>query len=133
MWILPRILVNKILSHAQRAVPRECVGVLSGQGRRASAWHPLTNIATDENRFLADPGEQIRLFAGLREAGSEVVAIYHSHPRGPATMSATDLEQAWHPEALTLIVSLDTAGRMEMNGYLLRDGRVEAQELTIED
>ncbi|MBF0273507.1 MAG: M67 family metallopeptidase [Magnetococcales bacterium] len=133
MWIISRILVNKILAHAQRSLPRECVGVLAGQGREALSWHPLTNIAPGEQTFLADSNEQIRLFRELREQGREVVAIYHSHPKGPAQPSSMDRELAVYPDALMLVVGMQTDGRLEMNGFLNRDGRLEPQEVTIRD
>ncbi|MBF0164326.1 MAG: M67 family metallopeptidase [Magnetococcales bacterium] len=133
MWIISRPLVNKIFAHAQRVLPRECVGVLSGQGREATDWHPLTNIAEEARQFLADPEEQIRLFRSLREQGREVVAIYHSHPHGPAEPSSLDRELATYPDALLLIVGMQTDGRLEINGFLDRDGRMEPQELTIRD
>lgn len=133
MWIISRPLVNKVFAHAQRMLPKECVGVLSGQGREATAWHPLTNIAGDDRSFLANPEEQIRLFRSLREQGREVVAIYHSHPRGPAQPSSLDRELATYPDALLLIVGMQTDGRLEINGFLAHDGRMEQQELTIRD
>ncbi|MBF0428851.1 MAG: M67 family metallopeptidase [Magnetococcales bacterium] len=133
MWVIPRIFVNKMLAHAQRTHPRECVGVLTGVGEEVRGWHSLTNVEGDSHRFLADPAEQIELFRKMRMQGQEVVAIYHSHPNGPATPSAYDLEQTNYPEALTLIVAMDTEGRLEINGFLLREGRFEVQELVICD
>lgn len=128
---IPRTVVNRLLGAAQRLAPRECVGVLSGQGGRILEWHPLTNIAPEEDRFLADPTEQIQLFRRLREAGREVMAICHSHPRGGGAPSATDLAEAWYPGALYLVVAMGVDGRLDLNGYLLREGRAEPQELTV--
>ncbi|MBF0214787.1 MAG: M67 family metallopeptidase [Magnetococcales bacterium] len=133
MWIISRTLVNKILAHAQRSLPRECVGVLSGHGREASDWHPLTNVAEGDHTFLADATEQIRLFKELRAQERDVVAIYHSHPRGSASPSSLDRELAAYPDALMLIVGMETDGRLEMNGFMTRDGTLEAVELTIRD
>ena len=133
MWVIPRVIVNKILGHAQRTAPEECVGILSGDNRTIQGWHPLTNQRRDPRRFLADSGQQIRLFKQLREQDRQVVAIYHSHPKGPPEPSALDLEQAHYPEALYLIVSLDTDGRLDLAGFLIRDSKADPQELTIRD
>ncbi len=133
MWIIPRILLNRILDHAQRSLPAECVGILSGQGKTVLGWHPLTNQWSDGRRFLADSTELIALLRQLRETGRELVAIYHSHPQSAASPSLTDVQQAHYPDALYLIVSLQTNGRLEMNGYLIRDGQTEVQELMITD
>ncbi|MBF0184273.1 MAG: M67 family metallopeptidase [Magnetococcales bacterium] len=133
MWTIPRPLLNRILDHARRAVPAECVGLLSGQGKTATAWHPLSNRWQDGVRFRADEGELIQVLRQLREKGEELVAIYHSHPDSAATPSDLDRQQAYYPDALYLIVSLSTSGRLEMNGFLLRDGQTLPQEIVITD
>lgn len=133
MWVLPRRIVNRILGHAQRSAPQECVGVLSGRGRQVSGWHPLTNTRQDTHSFLADPREQLRLFKELREQGHEVVAIYHSHPDAPPVPSPRDREEAYYPEALYLIVSLATEGALEMRGYLWQEGQFVLQDLSVEE
>lgn len=134
MWNLPRTIVNRMLGEAIRQAPLECVGVLSGLGREITGCHPLPNVAADPRRhFLADPAAQIALFRRLREEGREVVALYHSHPEGGAEPSATDLAQADYPQALFLILSLGVAGRVEIHGYLLQEGRVEPQEIQVVD
>ncbi|MBF0623795.1 MAG: M67 family metallopeptidase [Magnetococcales bacterium] len=133
MWAMPRVIVNRILGHAQRCAPEECVGILSGHGRTIAGWHPLTNTLHDSQRFLADPGEQITLFKQLREQGAELVAIYHSHPVGSGQPSILDREENHYPNALHLIVALGTDGRLELNGFLLIDGRFQPQELSVTD
>ncbi|MBF0110330.1 MAG: M67 family metallopeptidase [Magnetococcales bacterium] len=133
-WVIPRPIVNRILAHALKTAPEECVGILSGQTPRTiTAWHPLANSLRHERRFLADPAQQIQLMKDLRERGEQVIAIYHSHPAAPAMPSPQDLREAYDPEVLHLIVSLDTLGRLDLNGFLVRDGAAHPQELTIDD
>ncbi|MBF0455332.1 MAG: M67 family metallopeptidase [Magnetococcales bacterium] len=133
MWVIPRVIVNKILGHAQRSAPQECVGILSGQAKTFTGWHPLKNNADETTRFLADPTQQIQLFKQLRQEGKEVVAIYHSHPTTPAIPSQRDLAQSHYPDALYLIVSLNTQGCLEMNGYQIKEGVAHEESLTIKD
>lgn len=131
MWEIPRVIVNKILGHAQRAAPEECVGLLSSKSGTINGWHPLTNTLHETERFLADPTEQIGLFKSLREQGREVAAIYHSHPNGPAELSPRDLAEDHYPEALKLVVSLSIEGTLELNAFLVKEGKAVVQELTI--
>ncbi|MBF0605807.1 MAG: M67 family metallopeptidase [Nitrospirae bacterium] len=130
-WVIPRPIVNRILTHAMQTAPQECVGLLSGSQRQIKGWHPMTNDLHHERRFLADPSQQIQIMKDLRHRGEEIVAIYHSHPGSAAQPSSRDLQESHYPDALYLIVSLDTLGRLDMNGFLLRDGNAEPQELTI--
>ncbi|MEO5349640.1 MAG: M67 family metallopeptidase [Magnetococcus sp. YQC-3] len=133
MWIIPRPILNRMLDHAQRAMPAECVGILSGNGQTILGWHPLTNQWQDGQRYLADSAELIALLRQLREENRQLLAIYHSHPRSEASPSLADLQQAYYPDALHLIISLQTSGRLEINGYLLRDGQPFLQKLAIAD
>ena len=65
----------------------------------------------------------------MRENGEELFAIYHSHPHAPATPSATDLQQAAYPTALYLIISLNTKGVLELQGFRLHRQQVTPVEL----
>jgi proteasome lid subunit RPN8/RPN11 len=68
----------------------------------------------------------------MRERGEELFAIFHSHPQAPAEPSATDLELAAYPDALYLIVSLNTKGVLELRGFRIDASRaVEEVELLL--
>jgi len=131
MWVIPRTIVNKMLGHAQRSAPAECVGILSGNGQTITGWHPLANTANDSRKFLADPQGQIELMRELRQSGREVCAIYHSHPDAPPRPSASDLAEAYYQEALYLIISLATDGCLELEGWLIEDGSFIVQQIDI--
>ncbi len=60
----------------------------------------------------------------MRENGEALFAIYHSHPTSPAEPSAIDLELAAYPDALYLIISLNTKGVLEMRGFRLNDNKM---------
>ena len=133
MWVIPRVIINKVFGHAQRTAPQECVGILSGLGKEISGWHPLKNSLAETNRFLADPSQQIQLFKKLRKEKQEVLAIYHSHPSSPPLPSQLDLSQSEYPNALYLIVSMSIEGCLEVNGYRIKDGKATQEALTIKD
>ncbi|GGL84806.1 hypothetical protein GCM10010840_23400 [Deinococcus aerolatus] len=106
--ILPAVLVDALWAHAARDFPRECVGALGGTGltaenpgspvARAEALYPLPNISPiPEREYLADPVHLLRALKAMRGAGLALVALYHSHPYGPAQPSRTDLRLAAYP------------------------------------
>ena len=84
-----------MLEHAHSELPNECVGLLFGTEKGVQRRVPLANVAArPETRYFAQPEE---LLAALQEAdrrGETLLALYHSHPNGPPTPSATDLEEA---------------------------------------
>ncbi|WP_102127695.1 Mov34/MPN/PAD-1 family protein [Deinococcus planocerae] len=100
--ILPPPLAHALWAHAGREAPRECVGALGGHARdgeaEAVALYPLPNIASEPERtYLADPGHLLRALRAMEAGGLTLVALYHSHPLGPASPSPTDLRLAAYP------------------------------------
>ena len=108
-----------IWTHAVRELPNEGVGVLAAhQGAPGTlrAFYPLSNVAAQpEQRYLADPLELLRALRAMRQGGLHLGAIYHSHPRGRARPSPTDLHLARYPVPY-LIADVQ---RRELRAYLL--------------
>lgn len=96
-----------ILAHARRDAPRECCGLLAGRGGRIELAIPLRNIdRRPRSRFRIDPAEHIAVRRALRTLAPklEIVGVYHSHPRGPATPSAADVAEWYYPDWYCAIV-----------------------------
>ena len=130
---LPRPLVNQLLALAQHDPEREACGLVSGRDGHPLRLHPVANVAAEPGRlFQMDPKGQIDAMRAIREADEELFAIFHSHPHAPAAPSATDIAQSEYPEALHLIVSLNTKGVLEMRGYRIEGGEAREVELELE-
>jgi proteasome lid subunit RPN8/RPN11 len=97
---------DDIVSHARETAPAECCGLLIGAGEAIVEAVRTRNIAGDPNRFEIDPLDHIRTRRVARSKGLEVLGFYHSHPRSPATPSATDLAEASYPEHVYMIVGV---------------------------
>jgi len=125
------------MAHALREVPWECCGLLGGVGEAVQSCHPLTNRAlTPQTRYFASPEDLFPAMRSLREAGETLLAIYHSHPVGDPFPSETDLELAFYPQVVYLIVGPlhpepgFSASPPEVRGFLL--GGPEVLEVEIE-
>lgn len=136
--ILPAALADALWAHAAREAPRECVGALGDTGHtaedggdgpaRAQALYPLPNISpSPEREYLADPVQLLRALKAMREGGLALVALYHSHPRGPAQPSVTDVRLAAYPVPYVIA---DLESRL-LRAYRLPQGT--AVELRVED
>lgn len=129
---LPITLVNKILTHAQHSPEAEVCGLIAAQDGVPDRVYPIANVADEPQRLFAmDPEAQIEAMRQMREGGEELYAIYHSHPHASAQPSARDLQEAAYPQALYLIVSLDTKGVLEMRGFRLHDGQLDKVDLEV--
>ena len=128
---LSRPLVNQLLNQAQSSPETEVCGLVGEDESGNCRLYPIHNIAAQPERlFQMDPAEQINAMRIMREQGQKLFAIYHSHPHSPAIPSTTDLTEAEYPEALYLIISLNTKGVLEMRGY--RYSNKEMIEISLE-
>lgn len=112
---VPRSIRDAIMIHLLEAAPNEGVGLLAvGEPFRdddgymaveAVRFFPGTNSDHSPSRYTMDPQEVIVSLREIREDGLVLGAIVHSHLKGPATPSATDVREAHYPDALMMIVS----------------------------
>jgi len=129
---LPRHVVNGILTLAQSETEQETCGLISLDKNDKMRVIPVNNISTDPSKFFEmDPAETISAMKAMREMDAELFAIFHSHPHAPAYPSKTDIEQAGYPQALYLIVSLNTKGVLELKGYKIQGDSVVNIDLVL--
>lgn len=90
-----RSVMDQILAEAATAHPRECCGILLGNGETIGALEPARNVhPAPKTHFEIDPRALIDAHRAARRGGPQVVGYYHSHPRGPAEPSPTDQAMA---------------------------------------
>lgn len=131
---ISRKLTNQLLHLAQLSPDAEVCGLVGSQNGVPCHCYPVANVAEQpRQRFLLDAGQQIQAMAKMREQEEELFAIYHSHPAAPAQPSSTDLELAAYPEALYLIISLNTKGILEMRGFKIDQKTAREIPLTLSD
>ncbi len=123
---LPRKLTNQLLHLAQLSPDAEVCGLIGADSHgNLVSCYPVDNSAdTPKNRFLLDARQQITAMKQMRDKGETLFAIYHSHPDAPAIPSPTDIEQASYPEALHLIISLNTKGVLELRCFHIAEKHV---------
>ncbi|MBM3596425.1 MAG: M67 family metallopeptidase [Alphaproteobacteria bacterium] len=84
-----------LLEEAARAAPRECCGLLLGEGGRIAEARLAANVAEEpERRFEIDPLALLAAHKAARAGGPQVIGYFHSHPEGHPLPSATDCEHA---------------------------------------
>jgi proteasome lid subunit RPN8/RPN11 len=119
-----------MLDHARRERPRECCGLLVGARGRVTVAVPMRNLAGGRTRYRVDPYGHIALLRVLRviEPAATIVGVYHSHPRGPATPSETDVVEALYPDWIYVIIGLQ-GRRSETRGFTIAGGSVQPLSL----
>lgn len=114
---VPGSIRAEMVAHAQRERPLECCGLLGGKECQARSIFPLRNEAASATEYLVAEG-LFAPFRSLRERGEDLVAIYHSHPNGPAVPSRIDLERNLYPDVIHILISL-AGPEPDVRGYRL--------------
>ncbi len=96
---------QRMREHASAALPEEACGILAGRGERCVSVITLNNVLHSPTQYAAAPEELFQAFAALERETMELLAIFHSHPRGEAQPSATDVANAYYPNSAQLILA----------------------------
>lgn len=72
-------------------------------------------------------------FLAMEAHSEELIAIYHSHPQGPPHPSPTDIAQAYYPDAVQLIVSLQEQKRPLIRAFMIQNGTVSSVPIAEDD
>ncbi len=86
-----------MLQYMESCSPLEACGLLAGNDGFVKEVFLIENQAQSTVRFRMDPIEQLKAFDRIETTGLDLLAIFHSHPSGPETMSATDIAEAAYP------------------------------------
>jgi proteasome lid subunit RPN8/RPN11 len=131
-----RHVLESVVAHARDSAPRECCGILLTDGLRRSVVNlalSAQNAETtrSERRYVL--GHAAHLAAVDMEAAglARIVGYYHSHPRGDATPSPTDVERA-APDVTYLIVGLRNS-RVAYAAWRLTRGRFVQQLMEVRE
>jgi [CysO sulfur-carrier protein]-S-L-cysteine hydrolase len=124
-------LVDQMVAHACAEAPNECCGMVASRDGELVQVHPATNVAASPLRYEIDGAEQYRIQMEIDDAGLDLGAIYHSHTRTAPYPSQTDINLAFYPDALYVIVGL-AGGEADVRAYTIRDGQVAEADLVVQ-
>ena len=129
---ISRQLLDEIIAHARADAPDECCGMIASSDGEAVAVHRARNAAASPFRYEMDGMEQYRIQTAIEDAGLELGAIYHSHTRSAPEPSQTDINLAFYPEALYVIVGLE-GPEPDVRAWRIVDGTVSPATLEVEE
>ena len=128
--VIDRSLLEEMIAHARAEAPNECCGMVASRNGEAVAVHRAVNAAASPLRYEIDGAEQYRIQMEIEDAGLELGAIYHSHTRSAPYPSQTDINLAFYPESLYVIVGL-AENDPDVRAWRIVDGEVREAELQV--
>jgi proteasome lid subunit RPN8/RPN11 len=131
--------VNRIIDHCTAGLPDEACGILAGKDNSVEKIYCMTNAKPGPAYYEMDAEEQFRVMKNIRESGSAMVGMFHSHPSGPAYPSNVDVEKAYwpgsqlpnYPDAVYIIVSLMNRAQPIIKGFSIEEGKVSEVPLSV--
>jgi proteasome lid subunit RPN8/RPN11 len=76
-----------------------------------------------------EPKAQLRALEQIEGEGLELLAIFHSHPKGPSMPSATDIAEAAYP--VVNIIWSKAGRRWQARGFWIEAGLATEVPLTV--
>ncbi len=128
---ISRDLLEQIIAHAREEAPNECCGMVAARDGQAVEVFRAANAAASPLRYEIEPRDQYRIEMAIEDSGYDLGAIYHSHTRSAPYPSQTDVNLAFHPHALYLIVGL-AGPEADVRAYRIVDERIDEVELAVD-
>ena len=127
---IERRIYDEIVAHAIADAPNECCGMIASSGGRAVKVFRATNSAASPLRYEIDGLEQYRIQSEIEDSGWDLGAIYHSHTRSAPFPSQTDINLAFYPDSLYVIVGV-AGDEPEVRAFRIVDREVSEVELDV--
>ncbi|HUI88555.1 MAG TPA: M67 family metallopeptidase [Anaerolineales bacterium] len=118
-----------MLAHVRERAPLEACGLLVGKNNLVEKVLLIENQAQSPVRFRMDPQDQLEAFNWIDSSGLDLIGIFHSHPAGPDTVSATDIEEAAY--SVAQIVWSRKKGRWTARGFWIQNQQVTEVKLKV--
>lgn len=123
--------LEQMIKHLEEVFPQEGCGLAAGKSSHVERIYPVKNSLASSTAFEMDPLEQIEAMLDMDSRQLEFLAIFHSHPFGPAEPSHTDISMAYYPEAAHIIVSWDAGHHRSIRLFSIINGVVDEMELEL--
>jgi proteasome lid subunit RPN8/RPN11 len=128
---IPAELLSRVIEHARREYPLESCGILTGKDGKIVKVYSMENTEKSSSSYLMAPEEQLKVFREVEEEGLELSAIYHSHLHSPAFPSQRDVDYAFYPDSLILIISLMDPKAPQIGAFQIENGKIAQKGLKI--
>jgi [CysO sulfur-carrier protein]-S-L-cysteine hydrolase len=120
---------QEMLDYVEQNAPLESCGLLAGKNDRVEKVIFVRNQAQSPVRFVMDPHQQLQAFNWIESVGLDLLGIFHSHPTGLETASATDLAEAAY-DVVHLIWSRNR-NRWQARGFWIENASATGVSLQI--
>ncbi|MTI61792.1 MAG: M67 family metallopeptidase [Firmicutes bacterium] len=128
---------QELVDHSLEEKPLEACGILAGVKEgdtyKVEKIYIMENTSASSEEYLMAPEEQFEVFKDIRENELELVSIFHSHPHSPSRPSLKDIDMAYYPEAVYIIISLVNPEKAVFKGFEINDESYQEIDVIIKE
>jgi len=129
--IIPKEIIDELISQARQDAPNETCGYLLGtsgpDGDIVTEHYWMENTDHSPEHFSFAPKDQFAALRYARSKGLKILANWHSHPASPSRPSQEDLRLANDPTIRYAILSLHEG--VHLNSFRILGGEVVDKEV----
>ena len=129
---LDRATYEALVDHARSDFPYEVCGLLAGSNGRVAKHYRIPNAARSMTYYSMDPTAMLHAMNEIDDQEWDLLGIYHSHTHTEAYPSPTDVELAFYPDPVYLIVSLQDEDAPVIRGFGIVDGAITERLLLVD-
>jgi len=118
--VMTRLQREEMRQQVMADAPLESCGLLAGNQDIVQRVISVPNALNSATRYRFAPSAQLVAFEQIEQAGMEILAIYHSHPKGPPHPSPTDVEEAYYP--VVYVIWSPESERWQARGFWIENG-----------
>lgn len=102
--VLPPPLLAELVARCRAELPLEACGFLAGRDGAVSQVLPVANELASPTAFRTEAHSTLAAFRAMRAAGTDLLAVYHSHPTSDPVPSRRDVAENTYGETPWVIV-----------------------------
>ena len=120
-----KMYLSEIINHCEKGYPKESCGILAGKEDFVEKVYQMKN-SSDRPRicYFMKPEEQIKVMKEIRNLNLKLLSIYHSHIDVPAYPSSKDVELAFYPDAVYIILSIKDGKLSNVKAYEIKENKI---------
>jgi proteasome lid subunit RPN8/RPN11 len=131
--VVSNLLLEGVIEHAHRELPNECcgliVGIISERIGYAVECVPIRNDLASPTCYLTNARDLFEAYRAMRAAGTEVLAVYHSHPTSDPVPSCRDRAENSYGETVAHVIVSLTAAEPVIRAWWIAESGYHGAEL----
>jgi len=121
--------LESLVQYVDSHLPFEACGLLAGRNAKAEKIFFVQNQAQSPVRYMMEPVEQLKVLEWIETNEMDLLAIFHSHPNGPETVSPIDISEAAY-DVIQIVLSRNN-GAWKSRAFWIENNQFEEVDLLV--